>query len=249
MTPPEGAILAAGEGRRLRGAGGVVKPLVPVAGVPLLAAAIENFRAAGIESLVIIVNEQGRECVSWARARFPALDLRFIVQTTSSSLESFRLVLAASRGARVLVSTVDAWCRPADFAAFATAAGRRPAEATVLGVTPLCADESPLWVSLGADGRVTALGGARGELVTAGFYLVPDRVRAAPPPPGLPRLRDYLGWLWRRGEALYGEIVPDVVDVDRPNDVALAEAIGEAGAVAGAAAPVHRRAERTGVVT
>jgi NDP-sugar pyrophosphorylase family protein len=250
MTPPEGAILVAGEGRRLRAVGGaVVKPLVPVAGVPLLAAAIENFRAAGIESMVIIVNEQGRGCASWARARFPALDLRFIVQTTASSLESFRLVLAASRGPRVLVSTVDAWCRPADFAAFATAAGRRPADAIVLGVTPLCADEKPLWVSLGPDGRVTALGGARGELVTAGLYLVPDRVRAAPPPPRLSRLRDYLGWLWRRGEALYGEIVPDVVDVDRPDDVALAEAIGRAGPAAPAAGPAHRRAEPPGVMT
>ncbi len=35
-------------------------------------------------------------CVAWAGARFPGADLRFIVQTTASSLESFRAVLAAA---------------------------------------------------------------------------------------------------------------------------------------------------------
>jgi NDP-sugar pyrophosphorylase family protein len=222
----EGAIIAAGEGRRLREAGWTVpKPLVPVAGVPLLASTIENFREAGVESIVVIVNEQARECASWARSRFSGLDLRVIVETTRSSLESFRRVLSAARGPRVLVSTVDAWCRPADFAAFAAAAIDRPEPASVLGVTPLVADEKPLWVSLGREGRVTALGAPRGQLVTAGLYLVSDRVRTAEPPAGLARLRDYLVWLWRSGEPLYGEIIPNVVDVDRPDDVTLAEAL------------------------
>jgi len=230
MSALAGAIIAAGEGRRLREAGWTMpKPLVPVAGVPLLASTIENFRAAGVASIVVIVNEQAKECDTWARSRFPGLDLRVIVETTGSSLDSFRRVLSAcGSGARVLVSTVDAWCRPADFAAFAAAAMRRPERASVLGVTALVADEKPLWVTLGPGGRVTALGGRRGDLVTAGLYLVSERVRAAVPPPGLPRLRDYLAWLWRSGEPLYGEIVPDVVDVDRPGDVALAESLAAA---------------------
>jgi NDP-sugar pyrophosphorylase family protein len=222
----EGAIIAAGEGRRLREAGWTMpKPLVPVAGSPLLALTIQNFRAAGVESIVVIVNEQARECASWARSRFSGLDLRVIVETTCSSLESFRRVLSAARGPRVLVSTVDAWCDPADFAAFAAAAMRRPEGASVLGVTPLVADEKPLWVSLGPEGRVTALGAPHGDMVTAGLYLVSDRVRNAEPPAGLPRLRDYLAWLSRSGEPLYGDIIPNVVDVDGPDDVALAEAL------------------------
>ena len=72
MSGLAGAIIAAGEGRRLREAGWTVpKPLVPVAGVPLLASTIENFRAAGVESIVVIVNEQARECASWARVAVP----------------------------------------------------------------------------------------------------------------------------------------------------------------------------------
>ena len=234
MAGLTGAIIAAGEGRRLREAGWTVpKPLVPVAGVPLMVSVIENFRAAGIESLVVIVNERERDCVGWARARFPGLDLSFIVETTASSLESFGRVLAASRGPGVLVSTVDAWCRAADFAAFVGAACRRPAGATVLGVTELVADEKPLWVTAAPDGRVTEIGGLFGTAVTAGVYLIPERVRRSAPPTGFPRLRDYLTWLWRSGEPVYAEMIPDVVDVDRPDDVALAEAMAARARPAG----------------
>jgi NDP-sugar pyrophosphorylase family protein len=224
--PLTGGIIAAGLGSRLRRDGfAVAKPLVPVAGVPLIAGVIENFLAAGIRSLRIIVNEEEGDCVDWVNRRFPALDVEWIVKTTASSLESFIAVAGARASGRMLVSTVDAWCRAADFARFAAAACRRPAEASVLAVTPLVADENPLWVDLDGDGRVTALGGGSGRLVTAGMYLVSGRVRQTPPPSGLGRLREYLTWLWRSGEPFCGEVVETVVDVDRAQDVALAEAL------------------------
>jgi len=221
-----GGIIAAGEGSRLRRAGFTVpKPLVPVAGVPLIASVIKNFQAAGITSIRIIVNEDERECAEWVRSRFPAIDAELIVKTTASSLESFVEVAAAADGGRMLVSTVDAWCVEEDFVRFVEAARRRPPEATVLAVTPLVADENPLWVGLDDAGRITALGERTGHLVTAGLYLVSSGVRRTPPPAGLGRLREYLGWLHRSGEPLYGEVMQTVVDVDRAEDVALAEAL------------------------
>ena len=61
-------IIAAGEGSRLREAGWAVpKPMVLVAGVPLIESAIRNFVAAGITRLSIIVNEQERDCAAWVR--------------------------------------------------------------------------------------------------------------------------------------------------------------------------------------
>ncbi len=221
-----GGILAAGAGSRLREAGWTMpKPLVPVAGVPLIEGVIRNFTAAGIASLVTILNEQERECAGWVRARFPDLHLRFIVKTTRSSLESFLEVTRLLGPVRALISTVDAWCPESDFVQFAEAARQRSPEAVVLGVTPVVADERPLWVSLDARGRVTRLGGSSGELVTAGMYLVPARIGTLSPPPGLGSLRDFLVWLVDRGDPVYGAVVSTVVDVDRPEDVALAEAI------------------------
>jgi NDP-sugar pyrophosphorylase family protein len=224
-----GGIIAAGEGSRLRQAGWTVpKPMVPVAGVPLIESTIRNFMAAGISRLSIIVNEQERECAAWVLGRFSGLDLRMIVKTTASSLESFREVARAPEDGRMLVSTVDAWCRPADFARFVSSARCRPREATVLAVTPLVDDEKPLGVGMSADGRVTALGLASPALVTAGVYLVSERARRLEPPSHLGRLREYLGWLLDSGEPMFGEVIETVVDVDRAEDVALAESLAAA---------------------
>ena len=221
-----GGIIAAGEGSRLRQAGWIVpKPMVPVAGVPLIESAIRNFIAVGITRLSIIVNEQERDCAAWVRTRFPELDLHLIVKTTASSLESFREVAGGAGAGRMLVSTVDAWCRPADFARFVDSALRRPREATVLAVTPLVDDEKPLGAALDAEGRVTALGVESPALVTAGVYLVSERARRLDPPPRLGRLRDHLAWLLDSGEPMYGDVIETVVDVDRAEDVALAEAL------------------------
>jgi NDP-sugar pyrophosphorylase family protein len=231
-APFAGGIIAAGEGSRLREGGfAMPKPMVPIAGVPLVELVIRNFRAAGVGPLAIIMNEQERPCVDWVRRRFPDLDVEFIVKTTASSLESFGEVIRRHPGGRMLVSTVDAWCVPADFVRFVEAAARRSVDATVLAVTPLVADEKPLRVAMTADGCVKGIGGDAGDLVTAGMYLVPEAVRALAPPPGLARLRDFLQWLARSGAPLYGEIIEQVVDVDRADDVALAETIALAGRV------------------
>ena len=221
-----GGIIAAGEGRRLREAGfSVPKPMVPVAGVPLIVGVIENFLAAGVSDLTVIMNEDERDCVSWLAQRFPALEIRFLVKTTASSFESFTRVLAAAPPGPILVSTVDAWCRPADFVGFVDAARVLPADATVLAVTPLVEDEAPLWAVLDDDGRIRGLGGATGNVVTAGMYVIPERVRGLVPPPGLGRLRHFLAWLVTAGELVYGVRIDRVVDVDRSADVALAEAM------------------------
>ena len=221
-----GAIIAAGEGSRLRADGfRVPKPLVEVAGVPLIGAVLRNFAAAGITAITVIVNERERECVEWVRTRFPKLEVDFIVKTTASSLESFREVTVRGPAGPMLVSTVDAWCAADDFARFAAAAARRPDDATVLAVTPLVSDEKPLWVTLGVDGRVEALGKVDSGLVTAGVYRVSDRARRRAATANLDRLREYLGWLLESGEPLYGEIIETVVDVDRALDVASAEAL------------------------
>ena len=79
-----------------------------------------------------------------------------------------------------------------------------------------------------AEGRVTALGVASPALVTAGVYLVSERARRLEPPPRLGRLREHLGWLLDSGEPMFGEVIETVVDVDRAEDVALAESLAAA---------------------
>jgi glucose-1-phosphate thymidylyltransferase len=221
-----GGIIAAGEGSRLRPGGwSVPKPLVPVAGVPLIGHVLGNFAAAGIGRLTVIFNEQERDCADWLGEHFPSLEATVILKTTASSYESFREVAARLPAGRALLSTVDAWCPRGDFVDFADAAAQAPPETTVLALTPFVADEKPLRASLDAGGRVTRLGAADGDFVTAGIYVFPERVRKLSPPENVGRLREFLSWLVDSGEPVLGISIREVVDVDRPEDVALAEAL------------------------
>jgi NDP-sugar pyrophosphorylase family protein len=218
-----GGVIAAGEGSRLRSFS-LPKPLVPVGGVPLLERVLANFSAAGISRAALIFNEEEEDCASFARSRFPDLVRTIVVRTTPHSLESFRTILAVSPPGRLLVATVDTLCKTEDFVAFVRFAEKR-ADDTVIAVTTLVADEKPLWVRTDPDGRVTAIGGSSGDAVTAGFYVVSESARRRTPPPSLGRLREYLAWLCESGEPIRAFPIAQAVDVDRPEDVLLAESL------------------------
>jgi NDP-sugar pyrophosphorylase family protein len=231
-----GGLIAAGEGSRLASLGRP-KPLVEVAGVPLLARVLANFEAAGVGRVAIIFNENGQDCAAFARAHFPDLVRTIVLRSTPHSLESFRTILAVSPPGRLLVATVDTVCAPEDFAAFARAAASAPEDETVLAVTPLVADEKPLWVESGGDGRIRRIGGPAGDAVTAGIYAVSERARGRTAPASCGRLREYLGWLCESGEPMRAVSIGKAVDVDRPEDVRLAESLlAEAEFAAGGAA-------------
>lgn len=222
-----GAVIAAGEGSRLKQFG-VPKPLLEVAGVPLIEYVLSNFEAAGIVSAAVIFNETERDCEAFVRERFDRLVKTVLVKTTRSSLESFRAVLDVAPKGRLLVSTVDAFCPRKDFVRFVERAGELPSNATVLAVTRFVDDEKPLWVNLARHGRVSAIGGSTGDAVTAGIYVFPERVRQLGVPSELGRLRDFLAWLAKSGEPIQALEIEKVVDVDRAEDLAVAEELAAA---------------------
>lgn len=222
-----GGIIAAGQGTRLRRDGWLLpKPLVPVGGKPLIEHVIRNYLAAGIQSLTIIFNEEDSSCESWIRSQFPQLDLQILVKTTASSLESFQEVSSRLRSGRAIISTVDAFCLQPDFLIFVQAIESFPPDALLLAVTPFVADERPLWVTMDENGKVTELGGDSGNVVTAGLYVVPESFRQGSMPKELNRLREFLAWLVNKGVPTYGIQIETVIDVDRDEDVKLAEALG-----------------------
>jgi NDP-sugar pyrophosphorylase family protein len=222
----DGGVLAAGDGSRLRRDGySMPKIMVRVAGVPLIEHVVGNLVAADIAPIAILASEEANDGARWVCTRFPRWDIRVVTRTTGSSLESFQEIARGARGGRTLISTVDAWCPRDDFVCFVETARHYPSDATVIAVTPFVADERPLWVTLDRTGRVTQLGRASGTVVTAGIYLVPESVRGLSIAYPGGRLRDFLASLVERGAPVYGLSIPVVVDVDRAQDVALAEAL------------------------
>jgi NDP-sugar pyrophosphorylase family protein len=224
-----GGVIAAGRGSRLKGLG-VPKPMVEIAGVPLIDHVLNNFQAAGVVSAAVIFNSSEEGCAAYVQERFGSLVSKVVVKNTRSSLESFREILGAAPKGRLLVSTVDAFCPREDFLRFAKASAKTPSDTTVLGVTGFVEDEKPLWVTTTRKGRITVVGGASGDAVTAGIYVIPERVRRMRIPDSLPRLRDFLAWLCKSGEPMQAVEISKVVDVDRAEDLESAEELARASA-------------------
>jgi len=82
-------IPAAGVGTRLRPqTWSVPKPLLEVAGKPILAHIVDDLAASGIDHVTLIVGYLGDEVVSWTRRRYADLRLDFVVQETVDGLAS-----------------------------------------------------------------------------------------------------------------------------------------------------------------
>lgn len=221
------AIIAAGEGSRL-GALPAIKPLVPVAGRPLSHWIVEGLRSAGCTGLTVLTNSRGGAVASSLTAAFPDVQFDFITADTASSFESFRLVSLrlAETEDEFAVSTVDALIRPEDVRRFIDEC-RAANAAAGLALTRHVDDEKPLWADVDAAGRVTALGddAKLRRAVTCGlYYMTRAAARRLPAPGDHPRLRDFWAGLVASGEAVAGVILSKSLDVDRPEDVAAAEA-------------------------
>jgi NDP-sugar pyrophosphorylase family protein len=223
----QGGIIAAGHGSRLRADGyRVSKPMVPVAGRPLIDLTLDRFRAVGIRQLTIVINDTSDDCRQWLRDHAGDFDLDLIVRTTPSSYVSFQTVVSRLVGAPAVITTVDAVMPVNDFYTFVKSATDFAKNAIALGLTDHVDDENPLWATLDvADGRIRQLGGSHGTHVTAGLYWLPAE-RPAEPTTGFARLRDYLGWLVAEHQPVRGIVLPCVFDIDRARDVAAAEAAG-----------------------
>ena len=228
-------LIAAGLGERLAAAGITVpKPLVQVAGKPLVDHVVDAVAAAGIDEVVCIFNEQADAVEAHCRNRRGQPRLHIVRRTTPSSMESL-FTLAPHLGEEpFLLLTVDALFAPGVLQDFLAGATRRRDADVALAVTDFVDDEKPLRLAQQADGRVTALGDAAGAspLVTAGFYVMHPRVfgeidaaRAA----RLSALRQYFGLLLARGYRVYGVRTGKTVDVDRPEDIVAAEAFVRSG--------------------
>jgi len=107
-----GGIIAAGQGTRLRADGyRVSKPLVPIAGRPLIELALDRFGAVGIRRVSIIINETSNDCREWLTTHAAGFSLEVIVRTTASSYASFQAVAARVAGAAAVITSVLSSCK------------------------------------------------------------------------------------------------------------------------------------------
>ncbi len=243
----KGGIIAAGWGERLGQK--IPKALTPVGGRRLIDFALDGLAAAGVDEVTCIVNDAAADVPAYVAQSGRSLAIDWIVQSTPSSMHSFLIVLErlARHGAGpYLMTTVDSVAPAAVYRQFfETCRLFGPAD-VILGLTRHIDDEKPLRVAMrGEEGtgllpekvgknpdafEIIALttNGFESEYVTSGFYCVRTSIlREKETALGghYSALRQYLGLLLKQGYRFYGAPLPSVVDVDRPQDIQIAEAL------------------------
>ncbi len=219
MQPFPLGILGAGLGSRLRSQA-KTKPLVEIAGETLLARLQRQFRAAGITQISCALRE---ELLSPAdKAALPgAIDYIFV--NTESSLHTL-VELAAKMRPQIntLFSMADTVMRTEDVAAFVHFCQGLEAHTCALLVTPHVDDESPLWVAVDEQGRVTSLGAEPARFVTSGMYfLSPEALQlgAEKLALGTHKMRNFLSFLLASKIPIKTFVVEKTIDVDHPSDL------------------------------
>lgn len=232
--PLKAGVLAAGRGERLRGGSNRLKPLVQVGSQTLIEHVLHAMSDAAASEVAVIINEDSLAVREHVSAREWPFALRWIVETTPTSMHSFLRVietLAADGDAGpFLLSTVDTVAEPRTYARFIAAARENRRADVTLGLSSRGDDEKPLFVRLApGDSRIVSIGdqAAPSEYVTAGVYAVRAsilREAAGARQDGVDALRAFLGRLHDRGYDLAGIPIAETIDVDRPADIETAEA-------------------------
>jgi NDP-sugar pyrophosphorylase family protein len=219
-------IIAAGDGMRLKESA-MLKPLALVAGKPLIHWIVDGLRFAGAEKITVLTNSRGTAVAPSLKSAFPETNFDFVTADTASSFESFRLVALrmAETDGDFIISTTDALIKHEDMAKFVRECRAARAEAG-LALTQHVDDEKPLWADLDEVGLIRNLGAdaKTKRFVTCGlYYMTRAAAKRLPAADAHGRLRDFLASL--TGDArVAGVVLSKSLDVDRPEDLAAAEA-------------------------
>lgn len=229
----EFAILAAGEGSRLRADGvSVPKPLLPLHGVPMIERLIRLFAKNGAQQVHIVINTQSGLLKDYLDAADFGIPIYISIQDTPSSLHSLDVLVKENPSwSSCIVTTVDTVFSEDDFTAYCQAFLSCAEADAYMGITSFIDDERPLFVTLESEKRQIlsfsdenidqsnyVSGGVYG-LRKRALYTVGDSVAK-----GESRMRNYQRRLLTDQLLVKGHLFKKVVDVDHLKDRDVAEA-------------------------
>lgn len=232
-------IIAAGEGSRLTAEGiATPKPLVMLQGKPIIDRLINIFMDEGAEEIAVICNTKTDLVERHLRAiQQNGLDgrqvpLRFVVQSTPSSMHSFSVLSPLLEGGPFVLTTVDTVFLEEEFHAYVTAFNEALKQGWdgMMGVTDYVDDEKPLYVATDEEKVITAFqdtneppcqyisGGIYGLTASALETLHRCMER------GESRMRNFQRGLLRDGRKLKAFAFSKVLDIDHASDLQKAQA-------------------------
>lgn len=234
------AIIAAGQGERLRSEGVMrPKPLVRVAGESLLRRLVSIFMRNDADEIAVICNEDYTEVADALKdiqengINGKSVPLRFIVKTTPGSMHSFHHLSSILSPGPFIMTTVDTIFQEEEFAdyvqSFTKAIEKGTADA-LMGVSSYIDDEKPLYVRMGNDHGINAFLDHQEDAlhVSAGIYGLTDRCRDVLSDcisSGKLRMREYQRALLTSGLTVKAYTFGKVLDIDHSSDIAKAESM------------------------
>lgn len=233
------AIIAAGEGSRLREEGITTpKPLVEINGERLLDRLIRIFMANGAEEIIVITNELYPEVSKHLeRLEQKGMPLKHVVKTTNSSMHSFYEITPLLHGDRFVLTTTDTIFDERLFRDFVTEFSNSDADG-MMAVTTYCDDEKPLYVTAERNDTGTlpsitgfhdskdATNDAEDIYISAGIYgLTPTALKTLSRciESSISRMRNYQQELIADGLKLLAYPLGTVMDIDHSSDIRKAE--------------------------
>ena len=232
------AIIAAGDGSRLRAEGvEAPKPLVKVGGECLIDRLLRIFLANHATEIVVICNEHmtdvARHLVDIQNEGLAGqpVPLRFVIQSTPSSMHSFHVLSQYLRDEPFVLTTVDTIFDAHEFARYVRTFSSKTAEGAdaLMGVTDYIDDEKPLYV--GVDEQMTVTGyydtpQPDSRYISAGIYGLTPRtltVLDACIERGEHRMRNFQRALVAEGLQIEAYPLTHVFDIDHASDIRKAE--------------------------
>lgn len=222
------AIIAAGEGSRLREEGILTpKPLIKLKGETLLMRQIRRAAEYGFSSAAVIVNAIYPELAEYLENEEFPIPVEKIVKTTPGSMHSFYELRNFLRNEPFLLTTVDPVLKEEGFNRYMHSISQNKEACGVMALTTFVDDEKPLWVTTDSHMRIVAYSSQKhnAQWVSAGFYffhptvipLLETAMKA-----GLVRMRAFQQFLLDQGCLLVGCDVGKVIDIDHAEDIAKA---------------------------
>lgn len=239
VTKMKYAIIAAGEGSRLREEGiNTPKPLVEINGEKLLDRLIRIFITNGAEEIIVITNELYAETIRHLEdLKQSGLPLRYVVKNTKSSMHSFYEIAQLLQDDRFILTTTDTIFDEHLFTNFVKEFSHTTADG-IMAVTSYCDDEKPLYVTTNNDVKdalpvITGfhdskdiIDGTDNIYISAGIYgLTPHTLNTLRKciDRGICRMRNFQRELVAEGLNLLAFPLGTVMDIDHSNDIQKAE--------------------------
>ncbi len=223
-------IIAAGEGSRLALEGsGQPKPLVPIAGVPMIERLARIFMNCGADRIAVIVNDRNPDTAAYVRRMSAHMPIDLVVKSTPTPMHSLMELAPYLGRERFCVTTVDTVFREKDLTDMMHVFESTSYDG-LMGVTSLIDDEKPLYVDTDSDmlirGFLDEQGGCR--YVSAGIYALKAQaldVLARCLESGQTRMRYFQRRLLEEGMRLKAFDMGRVIDVDHVGDIKKAQEI------------------------